>query len=62
MARDGNYFQVGVEAIVPINRQSGANIGVIAQVHIYLDDLFPRSIGKPLFGGSTTPGRRTMGY
>ena len=58
----GNYFQVGVEAIVPVNRQSGSNVGVIAQVHIYLDDLFPRSIGKPLFGGSMTPGRRTMGY
>lgn len=58
----GNYFQVGVEAIVPVNRQSGSNVGVIAQVHIYLDDLFPRSIGKPLFGGSMTPGRRTTGY
>jgi hypothetical protein len=58
----GNYFQVGVEAILPVNRQSGSNVGVIAQVHIYLDDLFPRSIGKPLFGGSMTPGRRTTGY
>jgi hypothetical protein len=58
----GNFFQIGVEAVIPINRQSGTNVGVIAQLHIYLDDLFPRSIGKPLFGGSTTSGRRTMGY
>jgi hypothetical protein len=58
----GNYFQVGVEALIPINRQSGTDVGVIAQVHFYLDDLFPRSIGKPLFGGPTTLGRRTMGY
>jgi hypothetical protein len=58
----GNYFQIGVEALIPINRQSGTDVGVIAQVHFYLDDLFPRSIGKPLFGGPTTPGRRAMGY
>lgn len=58
----GNYFQVGVEAIIPINSQSGSDIGVMAQLHIYLDDLFPSSVGKPLFGGPTTPGRRVMGY
>jgi hypothetical protein len=57
-----DYFQVGVEAVVPVNRQSGGNVGFIVQLHLYLDDLFPRSIGKPLFGGPTTPGRRTMGY
>lgn len=58
----GNSFQVGVEALIPINRQSGTDVGVIAQVHFYLDDLFPKSIGKPLFGSSTTSGRRAMGY
>ena len=54
-----DYFQVGVEALIPINRQSGSGVGVIAQVHIYLDDLFPKTIGKPLFGNSTS--RRVMG-
>ncbi len=58
----GNYFQIGVEAVIPVNRLSGADIGIIAQVHIYLDDLFPKTIGKPLFGGSSTSGRRAMGY
>lgn len=29
----GNTFQSGVEALIPINRQSGSNIGVIAQLH-----------------------------
>jgi hypothetical protein len=53
----GNTFQVGVEAIVPVNRQSGTSVGVIAQLHLYLDDLFPTTIGKPLFGGPTTPAR-----
>jgi hypothetical protein len=46
----GNYFQVGLEAIVPINRASGSSVGVLAQLHLYLDDIYPRTIGRPLFG------------
>lgn len=46
----GKYTQVGVEAIVPINERTGTSLGVIGQVHFYLDDLFPRSLGRPLFG------------
>jgi hypothetical protein len=49
----GNYFQVGLEAIVPINRASGSGVGVLAQLHLYLDDIFPRTIGQPLFGPKT---------
>jgi len=48
----GQYFQVGVEAIVPINERTGTNVGVIAQLHFFVDDLFPHSIGRPLFGGN----------
>ena len=48
----GNTFQVGVEALIPINRQSGTNVGVIAQLHFYLDDIDPRGIGKPIFGNA----------
>ena len=44
------YVQFGVEAIVPINERTGTSLGVIGQVHFYLDDLFPRSLGRPLFG------------
>jgi hypothetical protein len=51
----GNYFQVGVEALIPVNRQSGSNVGVIAQLHLYLDDIDPRGIGKPIFGGPVQP-------
>jgi hypothetical protein len=54
----GSYFQVGIEAMIPINRQSGTGVGVLAQLHLYLDDIFPRSIGQPLFGGSSTPTRK----
>jgi hypothetical protein len=49
----GKYFQVGLEAIIPINRASGTGVGVLAQLHFYLDDIFPTSIGKPLFGAAT---------
>jgi len=44
------YFQVGVEAVIPINEHTGNNVGVIAQLHFFLDDLFPHTIGRPLFG------------
>jgi hypothetical protein len=47
----GKYFQLGVEAIVPINEHTGNNVGVIAQLHFFVDDLFPHSLGRPLFGG-----------
>ncbi len=44
------YVQFGVEALVPINERTGHSVGVIGQLHFYLDDLFPRSLGRPLFG------------
>jgi hypothetical protein len=44
----GRLVQVGVEAIIPINRRSGHSVGVQAQLHFFLDDIFPRSIGRPL--------------
>jgi hypothetical protein len=48
----GKYFQLGVEAVVPINERTGNNVGVIAQLHFFVDDLFPHSLGRPLFGGN----------
>jgi hypothetical protein len=50
----GSYFQVGVEAIIPVNRDSGTGIGVVGQLHLYLDDIFPKSYGQPLIGGSSS--------
>jgi hypothetical protein len=46
----GQYMQVAAEAIIPINRDSGRGFGGVVQLHFYLDDLFPGSIGRPLFG------------
>jgi hypothetical protein len=44
----GQYFQIGAEAIIPANRFTGHGYGGVFQLHFYLDDLFPRSIGKPI--------------
>ena len=46
----GQQIQLGIEAIIPATRGAGKNVGVIAQVHFYLDDIFPKSIGRPLIG------------
>jgi hypothetical protein len=50
----GNYFQVGAEAVIPVNRASGAGVGFLGQLHLYLDDIFPTTIGRPLLGGTST--------
>jgi hypothetical protein len=44
----GQYFQIGAEAILPVNRATGHGFGGVVQLHFYLDDLFPRSIGRPI--------------
>jgi hypothetical protein len=46
----GRYAQLALEAQVPINNRSGRGVGWIAQLHFYLDDMFPTTLGKPLFG------------
>jgi hypothetical protein len=56
----GSYFQVGLEAMVPINRQSGTGVGVIGQLHLYLDDMFPSTVGQPLFGGTSSTRKLTF--
>jgi len=48
--------------MIPINRASGTGVGVIGQIHFYLDDIFPTSIGRPLFATSTsTPSKPLFG-
>lgn len=45
----GDTYQVGVEAMLPINRSSGQGVGMIVQLHFFLDDIFPNTLGKPIF-------------
>jgi hypothetical protein len=44
----GPYFQIGAEAIIPVNRLTGHGYGGVVQLHFYLDDIFPHNIGKPI--------------
>jgi hypothetical protein len=43
-------FQIGAEALIPINSRTGPHIGAIVTLQIYIDDLFPKLFGHPLFG------------
>ena len=45
------YFQLGVEALIPVDHDSGAHVGLVVQSWIYIDDLFPHVFGHPIFGG-----------
>jgi hypothetical protein len=47
----GKRVQLAAEAMIPVNRASGHGVGAIAQLHFYIDDLFPHSLGRPIFGG-----------
>jgi hypothetical protein len=57
----GDTFQVAIEAMIPVNRQSGNGIGVIAQLHFFLDDIFPNTLGRPIFANNINTGRPTFG-
>ncbi|HZK79529.1 MAG TPA: hypothetical protein VFC46_00640, partial [Humisphaera sp.] len=45
-----NYYELGVEANIPVNHDSGAHVGVTAELWIFIDDIFPQTFGHPLFG------------
>jgi hypothetical protein len=45
----GRRLQLGLEAQIPMNRASGSSVGVLFQVHWFIDDLFPHSLGKPIW-------------
>ncbi len=46
----GHYLQWGVELELPVNAASGNRLGIVVGVDFYFDDLFPKTLGAPLFG------------
>ncbi len=44
-----HWGEVGLEALVPLNKTSGTNVGAVGLIHFFFDDLFPDTIGKLLF-------------
>ncbi|MFI5295556.1 MAG: hypothetical protein ACHQ0Y_11090 [Thermodesulfovibrionales bacterium] len=45
----GKFMEFGVAAQIPINSRSGSSVGVLGLIHLYVDDLFPKGIGGPIF-------------
>jgi hypothetical protein len=45
----GKYTEFGIAAQIPINSRSGSAVGVLGLIHLYVDDLFPKGIGGPIF-------------
>ncbi len=43
------WGEVGVEALIPANKAAGTTVGAVALFHIFLDDLLPHSLGRPIF-------------
>lgn len=46
----GRHIQLGAEAMIPINDESGDDVGFRLQLHVFVDDLLPHSLGRPIFG------------
>ncbi|HUC63233.1 MAG TPA: hypothetical protein VMF53_14885 [Alphaproteobacteria bacterium] len=47
---EADVWQFGVEAMLPANAATSQTqgVGVIAQFHLFIDDIFPTTLGKPL--------------
>jgi hypothetical protein len=46
----GEYYSLSTEILWPLNGAAGHGLGLIGQFHLYFDDMFPDSLGKPLIG------------
>jgi len=47
---ESRYFQLGAEAIIPVNHETGSNVGFVVQLEIFIDDIWPKWFGHPLIG------------
>jgi hypothetical protein len=45
----GKFIELGIAAELPVNTRSGKTVGVMGLIHLFVDDLFPKSIGRPIF-------------
>jgi hypothetical protein len=51
----GRYVQLGVEAQIPVNTRTGKNVGILGQIHFYLDDIAPQFFSWTPFHGVLGP-------
>jgi len=47
---ESKYCQIGAEAVIPVNAHTGPDVGAVVQVQFFIDDLFPKIFGHPIFG------------
>jgi hypothetical protein len=45
----GKKIELGLSARIPVNSRTGNDTGVYALLHFFIDDIFPNSLGRPLF-------------
>jgi hypothetical protein len=50
---ESRYFQIGAEAVIPVNGHSGSTVGAVVNVNIFIDDIWPKVFGHPIFGGAS---------
>lgn len=58
---ESRYFQLGAEAVIPVNSHTGPNVGFIVNVNIFFDDFWPKVFGHPLIGGGETVAEQNTG-
>lgn len=51
----GRYVQVGLEVQIPVNERTGKNVGIVGQLHFYLDDIAPKIFTWTPFHGVLGP-------
>jgi hypothetical protein len=45
----GQYTELGLAAEFPVNSRSGAGTGAFILFRLFIDDIFPETIGRPIF-------------
>ena len=51
----GKYFELAVEAQIPLNDISGKNVGILGMIHVFLDDIAPNIFTWTPFHGVLGP-------
>jgi hypothetical protein len=46
---ESRFYEVGLEAVIPVNRATGPNVGAVFLLQVYIDDIWPKIFGYPVF-------------
>jgi hypothetical protein len=61
---EADTWQLGAEVMFPVNAATRQSQGTafIVQYHLFLDDIFPNSLGRPLFANDLNLGKPALGH